>query len=501
MKHKLFSIIGLLLVLLLAACSGDGQDSSEEAGAEDGGTTNVRIMSHFFSSTPPEKDGEVEKEIEKATNTELDIEWVSANNYPDKFNVMLASGDLPDLMLVPDPFAPSYRDAAQQGAFWDVAPFIDDYPNLKNGIEDIAWELTSIDGKNYGIPRPRPTEGDTFFVLRQDWLDNVGLEMPTNSEELYQVMKAFTEEDPDQDGEDNTIGFTGYINPENMGGMIEFESAFTGVYGEWKEEGGKLTHTAFLPETRDSLEYLAKAYDDGYIAQDFASLQISQAKDMFKSGKAGMISEKTGTMQEYYDPLVQQDPDFEYKNLMPVTNINGFNPKGAGFSGVNVIPKSVPEAKVKEILAMMDRWMEDDVFSMHTQGIEGIHHTIENGEAVLNSDQIIADAIGDYSQIVYKSDPYASTVKPAFPEEIQEVYKKIQDERAKTSVANIGLGLYSETGVTYQPILRKNIQDLKTKIILGSEPLSAWDSFVEELKNDPEMQKLTEEVNESYANR
>ncbi len=123
-----------------------------------GGPTKVHIMSHFFSATPPSKDSPIKEETEKATNTKLEIDWVSANNYGDRFNVTLASGELPDLMLVPDPFSPVFRQAVDQGAFWDVSPYIDDYPNIKNGIEEIAWDLTKMNGANYVIPRPRPAE-------------------------------------------------------------------------------------------------------------------------------------------------------------------------------------------------------------------------------------------------------------------------------------------------------------------------------------------------------
>ena len=503
---KLLVMLGILFVMLLAACSGDenqkaSKDAEGSSSSSDDTTTEVRIMSHFFGATPPSNDNAIEKEIEKATNTSLDIEWVSANNYGDRFNVMLASGDLPDLMLVPDPFSQVVRQAAEQGAFWDVGPYIKDYPNLINGIPETAWELTQVNGANYVIPRPRPAEGESFFIIRKDWLDKLGLEVPTTSEELYEVMTAFTNEDPDGNGKDDTVGIVSYVNEQDMGGFSPFEGIFNGVNGEWALQDGKFVHRALLSETRDSIEYLAKAYQDGLIAADFASLQVSQAKEMFIGGKAGIIVEKSGALQEYYDQMSKIDPEFEFSNLYPLTDIDGYNPKGPGFSGANAIPKSVPEEKMKKILAMINRWMEDDVFSFHRQGIEGIHHTVENGEIKLNTEQLAKDATGEYNQIVYVADPYASTVKPSFPEEIQKLYAEIQDERAKTSVLNEAIGLHSETGITYLPELKKDEQDLKIKIILGSEPISAWDDFVNKLKNESKMEQLTKEINESYQNR
>ncbi|MGN8644869.1 extracellular solute-binding protein [Gracilibacillus sp. HCP3S3_G5_1] len=510
-KKSLLMLVVICLSFLVACSSNSDESSSnseensreETSGEEATNTepTEVRIMSHFFSPTPPEQDGEVEQAIEEGTNTELSIEWVSANNYEEKFNVMLASGDLPDLMLVPDPFSPVFRQAAQQGAFWDIAPYIDDYPNIKEGIADIAWELTSMDGANYGIPRPRPSEGETFFSLRKDWLDNVGLDIPETSDELYEVMRAFTHDDPNQSGQDDTIGYAGYVNPTDMGNMGVFEGIFTGATGQWKDVDGELIHTSLLPETRDAIEFLRNAYEDGLIPEDFASLQNSQTQDMFKSGDAGMISEKAGAFQEVYDTLKSIEPDFEFTNLYPLEKVNNYNPAGPGFASVNVISKSVPEEKMKQILQMINDWMEDDVFQLHRIGIEGVHHNVEDGEVVINTEKAQEDAIGDFNQIVYVSDPYASSIKDTFPEDAKQLYQEIQDAREATSVPDVSLGLYSETAQTYLPELEKKLQDLKTKIILGSESLEAWDTLVEELEQDPDMQAMTEEINEAYQAR
>jgi putative aldouronate transport system substrate-binding protein len=488
---------------VLSACGGANQASNQGQSDKTNGEapTEITIMSHFFSPTPPSSTNEVKQEIEKATNTKLNINWVSSNNYGDKFNVTLASGDIPDLILVRDPFDPVFRKAAEQGAFWDVSSYIKDYPNLSSKIAPIAWELTKINGANFGVPRPRPSEAEQFLIVRKDWLDKLGLQPPTNTEELYTVMRAFTEQDPDGNGIADTVGLAGQMNPTDMGTFKQFEHTFTGAFGEWKVQDGALVHVALLPESREALELLEKAHNEKLIPLDAASLKITQVKDMFKAGKAGILEEKAGTLQEYYDALKAADPSFEFSNFLPLTNVNGYNPKSPGFSGMNAIPKSVPEEKMKKILAMIDKWSEDEIFIMHQQGVEGIHHTVNNGEVTVNSEKILADAIGDFNQIVYVADPYASSVKPGFPEDIKKLFADIQDVRAKTSVEDISIGLYSETGMTYLPEFRKKLQDLKTKIILGREPIEAWDTFVEKLKSDADFVKMTEEMNQAYQNR
>jgi putative aldouronate transport system substrate-binding protein len=510
----------LSLMLLLSACgsgggngneaSNGGSASASTGGDEASGTTGsqaeppleVSIMTILLTPTAPTDDNKIKQAIEKAVNAKMKINWVSGNSYTDKLNVSLASGDIPDLTYIDDPFSSVFRNAVAQGAFWDITSYIKDYPNLSSKITQTAWDLTKMaDGKNYGIPRPRPSEADAFFIVRKDWLDKLGLQVPTTTDELYNVMKAFAEKDPDGNGKNDTVPLTAYINPSDMGALGQLEQSFTGVNGKWKLQDGKLVYAALLPETRDALTFMAQAYKEKLIPEDVASMKLTQAKDLFDSGKAGILIDKAGTMSDHYNILKTVDPNFKQTDFYPVTSINGYNPKGPGFSGMLAIPKSVSEEKMKRILKMVDTWMNDDVFNIQQYGFEGTDYTMKDGVKTIDTDQLQKDGGPSFNQIVYVADPYASSTKVYFPAEVNDLYHKIQDERAKSSVADISIGLYSETAVQELPEIDKKVQDLKTKIILGREPIASWDSFVNELKNDPNMVKMSEEMTKAYEQR
>lgn len=512
MKSKRFKNAGavclaatLALSGVLTAC-GNSADKGAQQASDSSKPLEVSIMTILISSTPPAADNQFKTAIEKATNSKLNIQWVSANNYTDKLNVTLASGDIPDIVLINEPFTPVFRNAVTQGAFWDVAPYIKDYPNLNSKISKTAWDLTKMqDGKNYGVPRPRPAEADQFLVIRKDWLDNVGMKVPTTTDELYEVMKAFAEKDPDKNGKNDTVPFAAYLNPPaDMASLAAIENSFIGANvknDKWKVVDGKLVNTAFLPETRKAIEYMSKMYKDKLIPEDFASLKLSQTSDMFKAGKAGMIVEKAGTMKDYYDKLKNIDPNFKPTDFYPVTSLNGYNPKGPGFSGLLAIPKKVPEAKMKQILKLIDTWMNDDVFAIQQYGFEGTHYTVKDGQKVVNSEKLTTDGGPDFNQIVYVADPYASSAKVFFPAEANDLFKKIQDERAKSSVADVSTGLFSATAQKVSSEFEKKVMDLKTKIILGREPITAWDDFVTKMKADADIVKMTQEMTEAYQKR
>ncbi|NHN33626.1 extracellular solute-binding protein [Paenibacillus agricola] len=502
----------LALSSILAAC---GAPAATDTGAKSGGEqgtaapanaapVEIKVLTSFSTPTPPENNGDVQKAIEKATNSKLNIQWVSGNNYKDRLNVTLSSGDIPDVVMIDDPFSALFRKMAKEGSFWDLTNYYKDYPNISSKIAPVAWESTKLqDGKNYGVPRPRGSEGARFFILRKDWLDKLGLKMPTTTDELYTAMKAFKEKDPDGNGKADTIGYTGNVNANDMGTLGLFVNSFTGATGNWKDQSGKLVYTDLMPETKQALEFLNKAYKEGLIPADFASLKASQVDDIYSSGKAGIIGDKTGSTAVMVEKLKQTDPTSsgDFNVFYPATNINQFNPKGPGYLGILAISKKVPEAKMKQILTVIDKWMAPAVFDLQTWGLEGVHHTVKDGKKELIKDKYNASGIENFNQFVYVADPYANSFHPTFPKEAIDAFTKIQDEKAKTSKADESVGLYSETFLTYGPELAKQAQDVKTKVILGLSPMSAWDDFINQLKANPQMTKITQEINDSYTAR
>jgi putative aldouronate transport system substrate-binding protein len=214
-----------------------------------------------------------------------------------------------------------------------------------------------------------------------------------------------------------------------------------------------------------------------------------------------MIVEKAGTMQEYYPEIKKVAPNFKDTEFFPLTSLNNYNPKGPGFAGTLAIPKSVPEAKMKRILKLVDTWMNDDVFAIQTYGIEGVDHTVKDGVKVVDSKALGEHNGPDFNQIVYVADPYASSTKIFFSKEANELYTKIQDERTKNSVADGSIGLYSPTMQQFLPEFVKNLTDLKTKIMLGTTPISAWDDYINKMKNDPNVVKMSQEITDAYNKR
>ncbi len=258
-------------------------------------------------------------------------------------NVTLASGDIPDLMLLDNPFTSQVRQMVKQGAFWDLTPFIKDYPNLSKYPAETWTNTKQADGKNYGVPRVRPVEGGGTLYIRKDWLDNLKLEVPKTMDDLYKVLKAFTYNDPDGNGKNDTIGNASYVNANDMGNFYWAQEAFNQANGGWKLADGKLVNVNLLPGTREALVWLNNAYKEKIIPEDFAVLKQSQSKDMMNSGRAGSFAD---TVEAAWEPTENQRKVNPKADFLPLTELNGYNKKRFRFLRYVRDPqKKVPEQK------------------------------------------------------------------------------------------------------------------------------------------------------------
>ncbi|MFC5652863.1 extracellular solute-binding protein [Paenibacillus solisilvae] len=536
-KSKLLSIRKMSAVLLvftlaagtlLAACSNNSPNNTTSGSNVNNKTTNntgnkpddqkngngtgtaqqeeptpISIMTTFFGAEPPGPDNVIVKEIEKRTNTKLNITWVSPNSYNEKVNVTLASGDIPDLTLIGDNFAPNVRTMAEQGAFWELESYIKDYPSLSEYPKE-AWDNSRYqDGKIYGVPRVRGLDGGMVSV-RKDWLDKLKLPVPKTMDDLYNVMKAFTNDDPDGNGKKDTVGLVGSIGSDGLGlgSFAPIVNTFQNANDGWKIDGsGKLVNMITDKSTRDALAWLSKAYKEGLIHSDFATLKNTQAREAVMAGKAGIAFEAASAAWVMTEGIRATNPSGDMLPLVSLTGPSGipYIGKNVGYNGIFVIPKTVSEEKMKKILSFLDFGASAEGYELGSYGFKDIHFT-KDGDFYVQTEQAKKDIVSTSAigQIFTRYDKYAYAKAPNVPADYYNRNKGIIDEIGKVSVSNPSFGLYSETWTKYRNDLLKKVTDLQVKIMLGTESLDKWDAFTKELASDPNWNKSLEELNSAY---
>lgn len=497
-RQKPASLLCTLLTLCLvaSACSTDGQaGSGDDGGAASDKPTAIKIFVDYTIAQPPAPGNPVWREFEERTNTKLDIQWIPGPDYADRLNVALAAGDLADLIKIPNVTTPLFREMVRQGAFWDLTPYVGDYPNLM-AMDESIWNNTKINGKSYAVPSGRPMDGGGFAAIRQDWLDQLGLDMPETMDELYDVLKAFKEQKPD--GKQDTTGYT-------MRSAFFLEEVFTGTSGKWKAVDGALVDMTLEPEMRESLLYKRKLYEDGLIPIDYPVLRDTQFWELATSGRAGMTGETPEALFRWTMDQWKANPEVDW-TPMPYLKAHPdsprYAPKSTGYNGVLAIPKSVPEEKMKAILAFIDYGSGGEGLDLTLYGIEGIHYNVEDGFKIA-TEKAVSDSVGTGSW----GKMFATTVldlwqfAAGMPKEVYERNVRMAKEKAEFSVQSPAIGLASETEMKLGADYNKKIEDLKTQVTIGKASIEQWDSYVAELKSDATYQKIIAEMNEAYQVR
>ena len=204
-----------------------------------------------------------------------------AGNYDTKLCLALTgSEDLPEVFPVYG--TQMIADMIESGRVKDITQDIEKYmPDRIKEIYDqypeTFYPLTK-DGKIYGLACPPALTESQVMIIRQDWLDHLGLQAPTNMDEFEAVIKAFTEDDPDGNGKKDTYGFTyagdGIYNTGWVSDPVILFSANSGkhVPGMWQEdENGQLVYGSVCEGNKATLERMAQWHANGWIFQEAAA--------------------------------------------------------------------------------------------------------------------------------------------------------------------------------------------------------------------------------------
>ncbi len=290
------------------------------------GKTVLRIMSMQQAENP---EGPLETEIAEewlAKHPDVEIEWisVSANDMTKKLSAMATGGGLPDIITTPTEMLASAKDMGFLVDLNEVFP--------KEFLEDFYPEVltqTTIDGELLMLPYQGM---NAALLYRSDWLEETGLEVPTNWEEFREVAKAMTK-DTDNDGTIDRYGFA-MMGTRNASAESRFlyitrsfgvRELYQEVDGTWKTDIGN-------DDFKKALETFCDfALKDGVVNPGVLETGYGEAANLIVTEKAGMIitgSNAVGT-------ILTQNPELEGKLascLIPAGIQIVSDPREAGYS-------------------------------------------------------------------------------------------------------------------------------------------------------------------------
>lgn len=383
-KNKLVAAMSaIVLTSLLAACSGSQPNAAGNPPAKDAAPpqeTPPAVFKVFFDfNIDPEgmslSSNEYIDFLQKKTGVRVELESSGSSAYMDKLNILIASGSYPDAFQVYD--RNILFQYAKDGLLEDLAPHLDKYPNIKKNMPAEAWLPVTDNGKIWGFPYNRQDGLNQVAYVNKAWLDKLNLGVPKTLDEFYNVMKAFTDNDPDGNGKKDTFGLVANRN-QGYGGRM-FRAAYDAE--SYKIIDGQVTPPEITDNYKEYLKYMARLTKEGILDPEWATAAGSIFQQMVNKGKYGAFSGfwhfKSG---KEFGPNVM-DP---YIAIAPPLHPDG-SPTKFTYTTTNrhyiAIPKTTKN--IDHLLGFFDWALSDEGTKFTYLGVEDIHYKTDNGKIAL----------------------------------------------------------------------------------------------------------------------
>ncbi|WP_438446358.1 extracellular solute-binding protein [Gorillibacterium sp. sgz5001074] len=495
------------------------------------------------------------KWLKESMGIEVKFDFIvgKQTDYDTKIRLLLASGEkLPDVFngsaigdLINAGKLMPLNDAIEKYASPNLKALFDKYPQAMNGI--------TVNGKIYGIPKFQTADEGGVMWLREDWLKRLNLTAPKTIAELDKVLEAFTKQDPDGNGKQDTFGlavslkdgmytwmasadpifgaFTGYMAP-----------FFSGITNWWSpDKNGKVIHTAIDSNAKPFLETMARWKKNGYMDPEAAIKDAMKAVEPAVKGQAGALFGPNWMGQWPLEDTVKNNPNAVWKAYpIPVGPEGKYGRVIQPFVGVTVFSKDFKHidawfAYLNKMYARQfgpsDPYYDPKFADGYFEGYDYVKHDgkiIKNGFKEKGVPQekwplasgkememrfAVFSLLGGYVPTVpYLGDPgypkFAAdpNAKPANAAEdrVRNLTKTqleagvVRLSQPDADKINTFTGTYTETMQSKGSLLTKLESEAYLKIIYGDKPVEYFDDFVKEWKANGG-DKVTEEVNQWYA--
>jgi len=370
-----------------------GEPTQTESGEQQAAPVELSVFSWMFEgANAPES--VIYQKLQEKLNIKLKPLTASWNDWEEKLNVMIASGEMPDVFISYGIDRPvQYRQWIKEGMLLPLSDYTDQYPNIAQSLANFEALAKATDGIHYSLPIYNEAGSDKTAVsghnilIRKDWLDALGLEVPKTIEEFKTVAEAFANDDPDQNGKKDTYGYT-----SSSGGVwwqYPIFNAFDTSTDRWEKKDGQWMPEVISDETKQAVQFLNDMYANKTMDPEFMLNTDDKKIEKFVTGKVGMIVHNANATfyNDIYSKLEQAFPDKDPKSIFTwVGTLEGTTGKQRmdGFNNfwcVTSIKSDLPEEKRQKALELLDYLLSDEGQDLLLNGVEGVHYE-KDGDAL-----------------------------------------------------------------------------------------------------------------------
>lgn len=420
----------------------------------------------------------------------------------DAFQLMLAGGEMPDIIM----YSGSLYNGGEAKMIEDeiISPLTMDEinkwaPDLAEVLNTYETErkLLTVDGNIVGFPSITGSEkmmATNGLIIRGDWLEDLGMDVPTTPDQFLDMLRAFKTEK----GAEYPMALTAHRLNLVLGYGI-FSSPFDLVSPSGYQVDGEYHIGWIEPGYKELLEFFHTMYEEGLINPDFLTLDQATVDGMLYDGRTGVVQQSViGGMGAYIPALAESDPDAK---LMGIGSLLGPNGEKAYYGATEASVHSfkgyiTTSCENKELAMKFLNYNYTEEGQMFQQfGIEGESYELVNGyptytEVVTNNPdgRTMAQGLQQYCR-AGAFWPYVSRLEyfeqsAGLPEQQQAATAWDENDRNEYMVPAISA--LAEDKEEFSKISAETStyhSEMRAKFISGEVSFDEWDSFVQGLKD------------------
>ncbi|PZG00743.1 extracellular solute-binding protein [Micromonospora endophytica] len=429
------------------------------------GLGDVRILTNMFNPVPPAAgSNQYWQELNNRVGANLDITMTPSADYLNKLSTTIASGDLPDIMLISARLARRADVLTRLCA--DLSEFLSgpaaaNFPFLANIPRD-SWLSTAYGGGIFAVPISRSVVGTIMFG-RTDLIAQRSLNpTPGSYAEFVELARGLT------DARANRWAFG------SAKGVITFVGNMLGVPNAWREEGGRFVSEVETPQRKEAVARVAEMYQAGLFHPDAIGGRL-QLRDLFGNGTIALNSDGYAAwdiLADTYPVQVGGIPAPGYDGGTPVHR------SGTPTFALTAFRKTEKD-RLEKLLRLAD-WLAAPLgtseYMFRKFGVEGRHYTWQD-------DVPVRTDLGNV-EVKLPLEYVAESPHVLGPAERTRVdaQRAYQEKVVPNLLRNPTEGLNSETSVSKSGELLKIIDTAELDIVAGRKPISAWDDAVAQWK-------------------
>ena len=333
--------------------------------------------------------------IEKLFNITLEPISVTWSNYKERYQILSATGNLPDVFATvtisstDNNDSASFTDFIKTGSIRPLPEDLSRYPMLNQILDSVPYTRYS-DGRYYSIPRVSFSDAilgstDAAMLVRRDWMDKLGIDDPQSFEDFLRMTVSFARDDPDGNGQDDTIGYN-VNNVSALGKWVILGIAPQCNVYSWIEENGRYIPSWTTDDFKKVVTAFRQLYQQGGLDPDFYSKSPYTVLEDFAAGRLGAMEYKSSPaalmeLKEQWDSL-NDLPFEECVDILPVFPAEDgvrYSNSSCSFWSESYISSHVDDTKLSRILALFE-------FLLSDEGQDFCHYGIENVDYTRNDD-------------------------------------------------------------------------------------------------------------------